>query len=46
MLWSVCLQIGALEGFTGRVDDKTAIITINAEGIIQVVNKATTMLFG
>lgn len=41
-----CVQMGALEGLVGRIDDKTAVLTINADGVIQIVNKATCSMLG
>jgi hypothetical protein len=42
-LFVCCMQIGDGEV---TVDDKSAIVTINAQGIIQLANKAAYALFG
>lgn len=41
-----CVQIGDGDVFTGAVDEKSAIITMNTNSIIQMANKPACQILG
>ena len=46
MLVFHCIQVGDDTSLAGMVDDKSALITIDANGLMQTVNKAACQMLG